>query len=176
MIPNSYTMFLTLLTRIPAIRSKKAYHTSSVKQRLDSDLTLYNGRQAFDQFFPELHIRIDQEDYMAKQNSNFNLIEYRLTDEQIESFEAWLEREKLTVVQALNYCAEKRIKVSCTFSEKQESWCVSLTGQEENRFNAATTLTTWSDDALEAIFMAVYKASVVFGDGKWQTRKSSSRG
>lgn len=113
---------------------------------------------------------------MAKQSSSFNLIEYRLNDTEIEAFESWVKTAKATPQGCLNYCAEKEIKVSFTFSTSTENWCISLTGREDNKFNSGATLTTWSDDAIDALFMAVFKASQVFSDGKWQTRKSSNRG
>lgn len=113
---------------------------------------------------------------MAKQRNDFNLIEYRLSDTELEAFDAWIERDKVTLVQGLNYCAEKDIKVSFTFSEKNSNWCVSFTGREDNRFNSGTTLTNWSDDAIDAFLMGIYKASIVFADGKWQTKKASQRG
>lgn len=143
---------------------------------LQARFALYMDRQSLDKWHPELHTRVDMEDYMAKHNNDFNLIEYRLTDEELEAFESWVEREKISTVSALNYCGEKDIKVSLTFTENRMAWCVSLTGREGNRFNSATTLTSWSEDAIEALLMGVFKASIIFQDGKWQTRKSSSRG
>lgn len=169
---QSFGRFLVVLDDL----LKRRKDPSISKQRLSNALSLYMSQQELDNYFPEIHWRIDAEDYMAKQQNNFNLIDYRLTDTEVESFEAWLERDKITLVQALNYCAEKSIKVSFTFSEDKSNWCISLTGREDNRFNSGCTLTTWSDDPLDAFFMGIYKASVVFADGKWQTRKSSQRG
>lgn len=176
MVPNMMRDWRFLISRIEALWRSKNSTASYAKAQLDANLTIYNERQLLDQFFPDLHIRIDMEDFMAKQQSNFNLIEYRLTDEQIEAFEKWVKDAKIAPVQALNYCAEKGIKVSMTFATKQEAWCVSLTGKEENKFNEGATLTTWSDDPFEALFMAIFKATVIFQDGKWSTRKSASRG
>ena len=113
---------------------------------------------------------------MAKARNDFNLIEYRLSPEEIEAYESWLSREKLTIVQCLNYCAEKNYKVSLSFSEHNSSWCASLYGKPDARFNKETTLTSWSDDPLDALTMGVYKASVIFDDGVWKTRMQSNRG
>lgn len=113
---------------------------------------------------------------MARKNSDFNLIEYRLEDAEIATFEKWLQSEKLTPIAALNYCAGKDYKVSMTFVEQSESWCVSLTGKKDAKFNAETTMTTWSDEPFEALFMAVFKASIIFNDGVWKTRRQANRG
>lgn len=150
--------------------------TSVRGQLLQARINVYMERQAFRQYYPEIHWRVDMENFMAKQQDNWNLIEYRLEDAEIEAFEAWQAREKVSTVSALNYCAEKGIKVSFTFSEKNSNWCVSLTGTKDNRFNSGSTLTNWSDEPIEAFMMGIYKASIVFNDGVWKTRKSSMRG
>lgn len=148
----------------------------ALAQSANRAMALYMDRQALIQYYPEIHWRIDAEAYMATQKDNWNLIEYRLEESEIEAFEAWQARDKVSTVQALNYCAEKGIKVSFTFSEKNANWCVSLTGTKDNRFNSGSTLTNWSDEPIEAFLMGIYKASQVFNDGVWKTRKSSMRG
>jgi hypothetical protein len=146
------------------------------KQQTSYAMAIYNERVALDLYFPEIHWRLDYEDFMAKGYDKTNLIEYRLTDEELERLDTWTNETKMTPLMALNYCAEKNIKARFTFSENQASWCVSLTGGEENKRNSGMTLTSWSDDPFDALFMAVFKASVIFDDGKWVTRKSSQRG
>lgn len=175
MITDMFTLLNTILENTATIAQTK-YPDTYRKTTLTRHIALYMDRQSLMAFYPEIHWRIDAEDYMRKQTNDFNLIEYRLNDSELEAFEAWLAREKLSVVQGLNYCAEKLIKSSFTYSEKNNNWCVSLTGQATNRFNASATLTNWSDDPLDAFFMGLFKAIVVFEDGAWKTRKSSQRG
>lgn len=170
--PDTVLFLLAETQRVASI--KKGSSISKIHQ--SNALASYMSRQALMQYYPEIYWRIDMEDFMAKQRNDFNLIEYRLSDTELEAFDAWIERDKVTLVQGLNYCAEKDIKVSFTFSEKNSNWCVSFTGREDNRFNSGTTLTNWSDDAIDAFLMGIYKASIVFADGKWQTKKASQRG
>lgn len=113
---------------------------------------------------------------MANKRNDWNLIEYRLEDGELDAFDTWVKENKVGMASSLNYCAEKEIKVSFTFSEKQAAWCISLTGKEDNKLNSGATLTTWSDDPLDALLMAVFKATVIFSDGVWKTRKSNNRG
>lgn len=167
--------FQTVLLMLRCLQ-KNPKTPTTVKMEISERVSLYMDTQQLHQYYPELHWRIDAEDFMATKKDSFNLIEYRLTDAELEGFDAWIAREKITMVQALNYCAEKLIKTSFTYSEKNNNWCVSLTGQADNRFNSGATLTNWSDDPLDAFFMGIYKASVVFQDGAWKTRKSSQRG
>lgn len=169
--PDLLNLFHIVVSRI-----QRGWKLSYEGQAANRAMAYYMERQALKQYYPAIHWRIDARDFMAKDTSNWNLIEYRLEDAELEAFEAWQAREKITFVQGLNYCAEKMIKVSFTFSEKDGSWCVSLTGQKDNRFNSGATLTNWSDESIDAFMMGIYKASVIFQDGKWTTRKSSRRG
>jgi len=166
---------IKLVYLIPTVYSNNSKNTAK-KQFIDTCLTIYNERQSLDSYNPRIRVIIDHEDFMKKNNTGFNLIEYRLSDLELEQYEAWVKQEKITPVTALNYCASKDIKVSMTFATNNESWCVSLTGREDNRMNSGATLTSWSDEPLDGLYMAIFKATVIFGDGKWLTRKSSNRG
>ena len=167
--------FLTVLSNV-TFGGSKPRKPSILLYIANHTMLQFLELQKLDNYWPEIHWRIDMEDFMAKSQNTFNLIEYRLDDAQIVSFEEWVKTAKPTVKTCLNYCAEKSIKISLTFTEKNESWCCSLTGREENKHNAGTTLTTWSEDPIEALMMAVFKTNVIFEDGKWQTRKSANRG
>jgi Leu/Phe-tRNA-protein transferase len=53
---------------------------------------------------------------------------------------------------------------------------VSITGKEDAKFNSKSTLTTWGDDPIEALYLAIFKAGVVFSWGIWKTKNQSRRG
>jgi hypothetical protein len=157
-------------------RLKTPKQAPSFRYATDTILAHYNAYQSIDKYYPEIHNRLDAESYMANKRAEWNLIEYRLEDGELDTFETWVKENKVGMASSLNYCAEKEIKVSFTFSEKQAAWCISLTGKEDNKLNSGSTLTTWSDDPLDALLMAVFKATVIFSDGVWKTRKSNNRG
>ena len=167
---------LERLCYLSSLIALKRNRTLSITTQFMTNLAQYQSESALDAWLPNYRHYVDYEDYMAKNANTFNLIEYRLSGEELEAYDAWVAREKLTPSQCLNYCAEKNYKVSLSFSEHNTSWCASLTGKKDARFNAETTLTNWSDDWIDALTMAVYKASVIFEDGVWKTRIQSTRG
>lgn len=127
-------------------------------------------------FLPELHFLVDWDDFMAKQQPSFNLIEYRLSDSELERFEDWVTKSHPTPIIALTGLAEKDYKVSLTFVENSNAWCVTVTGKEDAKFNSKSSLTTWSEDPLEGLVMAFFKVTVIFEGGVWKTRTESRRG
>jgi len=127
-------------------------------------------------FIPTLSFCIDWSTSRMAQKPDFNLIEYRLTDVELEAFDAWLQRETPSPSEVLVEFAQKSYKVSFTFVENSQAWCVSITGQKDAKFNSGATLTTWADEPLEGLYMAFYKVHEIFEFGVWKTKVQSRRG
>jgi len=125
---------------------------------------------------PNTSFYVDHEDKMAKNNSDFTLIDYRLSDDELDVYDAWVLKEKPQATGVLVALAEKDYKVSMSYVENSESWCISITGKEGAKFNTKCTLTTWNDDPIDGLFMATWKALVLFDGGKWKTKTQSKRG
>jgi hypothetical protein len=170
-----YHNLTDIIDNIIFLYGSRSTHLATI-MRFESHLLRYMERQALDLFYPEIHIRKNMEDFVAKNKGDWNLIEYRLERDELSAYENWLKETKMTPLHALNYCASKEVKVSLSYSTDNENWCASLTGKPDNKHNTGSTLTTWSDDCFDALLMGVFKASVIFTDGKWVTRKSSNRG
>lgn len=111
---------------------------------------------------------------MAK--PDFNLIDYRLTDSEIDAFDTWAKGKLPTMPQIMAEFAILGYKVSFTHVASSNAWCISVTGTKDAKFNSGATLTTWSEDCTEAFYMAWFKVSEVFGKGVWKTRTQSRRG
>lgn len=127
-------------------------------------------------YLPHISFYVDHEDKMAKQTSDYTLIDYRLSEDELNAFDKWLEKEAPTPTAVLIELASKDYKVSLSYVENSEAWCVSITGKENAKFNAKCTLTTWDEDPMEALYMAAYKTIIVFSGGKWNTKQQSKRG
>jgi hypothetical protein len=113
---------------------------------------------------------------MAKTSNEFNLIDYRLSDEQLAEFDAWIAKQAADPTTVLTELATLSYKISLTYVENSEAWCASITGKPDAKFNSATTLTSWADEPLEALYMGAFKVFVVFNRGKWATKAQSRRG
>lgn len=140
--------------------------------------SLRNARDLADlvYYIPQLSFCMDWESKMAKNKPDFNLIDYRLSDLELTQFETWLEKEAPNPTNVLTELATRDYKVSFTFVENSEAWCVSITGKEGAKFNEKSTLTSWSDEPMDALYMAAFKVFVVFNGGVWKTKNQSKRG
>lgn len=127
---------------------------------------------------PHVSFCVDWDSLMAKNNNrpDFNLIDYRLSDAELDSYEQWVAKKTPVFGALLSDFAERSYKVSFTFVESSNAWCVSITGKEDAKFNSKSTLTTWSDDAMDGLAMAYFKVFHVFEGGIWKTKEQSRRG
>ena len=113
---------------------------------------------------------------MAKKDFGWNLIEYKLSDEELEAFDEWSLKQPPTFAEQLNELGAMDYKISFTFVSDEASWCVSITGKKDAKVNADSTLTNWGDDAIECLAIAYFKVMKIFERGVWKTRKQSRRG
>jgi hypothetical protein len=127
-------------------------------------------------YIPELSFTIDMEQRFRMAKPDFNLIDYRLSDQELDQFDKWADENKLTIPQILSNFAEKAYKISFTYVISSQAWCISVTGQKDAKFNSGATLTTWGDESLESLYMAYFKVFVVFEGGIWKTKTQSRRG
>lgn len=172
-----------LFFAIRAIYLIEAHLTSSRKDGKLSSLINLATRQNFDMeslnfLQPHVTFCVDWDSLMAKQNHkpDFNLIDYRLNDAELEAYEKLLEKEVPSFSRLLADFAEKDYKISFSFVENSAAWCCSVTGKPDAKFNSSSTLTTWSDDAMDALAMAHFKVFTVFSGGVWKTKEQSRRG
>jgi hypothetical protein len=168
---------------IALMRALPRYLTSSRKNSADAFLlhhAMLKNQSLELLFYPQPNIThtIDWDALMAtkKNQPSFNLIEYKLSDAEMDLFDQWADKNPDTFQGLLAKLAEKDYKVSFSFVENSNSWCVSITGKPDAKFNEGATLTTWNDEPLEGLAMAVFKALVVFQGGVWKTRTESRRG
>jgi hypothetical protein len=127
-------------------------------------------------YIPHLTYCIDMESRLRMAKPDFNLIDYRLNDAELEAFEKWSKGKIPTTVEVFSELAIMSYKISFTHVASSEAWCVSITGTKDAKFNSGATLTTWSDDCMEAMYMAFFKVTQVFEKGVWKTKTQSRRG
>jgi hypothetical protein len=107
------------------------------------------------------------EAYMAKK-SDWNLVSCKLTPEQGEEFTKWAEKHAVTGLSAAQELTALGYKVSFSWIDNSNAFCVSVTGKEDHKINPQNTVTSWSDDLFEAIAMNLYKVAVIYDGGKWE--------
>lgn len=127
-------------------------------------------------YIPTLRFCIDLEALFRMAKPDFNLIDYRMNDQELEAFDTWSKGKIPSMVALMAELAILGYKVSFTHVSSSQAWCISITGTKDAKFNSGATLTTWSEDCEEAFFMAWFKVSEIFGKGVWKTRTQTKRG
>src|SRR5690348_4655457 len=94
-------------------------------------------------YIPHLSFTIDMEALIRMAKPDFNLIDYRLSDAELEQFEKWSAGKVPTIAALMAEFAILGYKVSFTHVSSSEAWCISVTGQKDAKFNSGATLTTW---------------------------------
>lgn len=173
--PLKHALYTIALLEFGLKRSRNSLSLCKSIQRataLNHELCMLNFLQ------PHITFCVDWDSLMAKQNNrpSFNLIDYRLNDAELDAYEKSIEKSIPTLTQLLSDFAEKDYKISMSFVENSQAWCISITGKEDAKFNSSSTLTTWSDDPMDGLAMAHFKVFVVFNGGVWKTKEQSRRG
>ena len=111
---------------------------------------------------------------MASKKFEWTFVNIKLKPEDKESLLKYAKEHKGQVESALSAIASYGYKFSLSFVDDSNSWCASVSGNERTKFNDKCTITSWSDDISEAIFMAAYKCDVVTEGGDWKEYEETS--
>lgn len=101
-------------------------------------------------------------------NSDFKYVNIKLTPADKKPLETWAKEQDWDILTAVDELASRKYKLGVTWSDKQNSWCVSITGQEGAKQNALRSMSSWSSDWVEALIIGLYKVLVVCNDGRWE--------
>lgn len=82
----------------------------------------------------------------------------------------WAEKNKVNPLDSAIELGLEGYKLSFTWIDEQQSWCVSLIGTETTKPNQDKIMTSWSNDLGEAIVISAYKHAVLCDRGAWPIR------
>lgn len=148
---------------------------------------LQNSKRKYDNFcdkmqyygtHPTAPIKIDLcegiFDIMAKfQQAEF--IDCNLTKDDEKKVAEFIQKRKGDMAQMIaDICAED-LKISIGFYPEHESFAVFLNPTDNNRKNKGKLLSAWSDDPVEAVFLAGYKHFEKFESGTWSSTEKKAR-
>lgn len=107
---------------------------------------------------------------------DWQILSTKLTEKQKKEFLSWAEKNSDDLDSIVDSQLAGDHKISISWVDSSNAYCVSLSGKEDSK-NHKKTITSWSDDVLEALAMSAYKVTVVFGNGEWHdTVENSSWG
>lgn len=111
----------------------------------------------------------------STQLEQWQLINCPISESQQGAFNKW--RDDLT---KKNASPELELlgagyKLSIVFKSGMNAYCVTVSGTADSE-NGGKSLVSWSDDMQEAIWLSLYKVTVVFKNGEWEDTKTSKWG
>ena len=144
------------------------------RHALENDFTfIYTANVLFPNLGIFGHCYKDKEHMMAFSKKDHQFINLRLTiadRNSVEKFASEFKDDAFAVLEELHI---RGYKVSSSWIDKQNAYVVSVTGTERSQKNEHATITSWSDDLKECVFLAGYKVLVIAGDKDWTSLDES---
>lgn len=105
---------------------------------------------------------------MAFSNREFSTLS--LSEGDKKQLYEWADKETITPLDCATELGLAGYKLSFTWVDDQQSWCVSLIGTETSKPNQDKIMTSWSNDLGEAVIIGYYKHVVMCDSGSWPVR------
>lgn len=113
---------------------------------------------------------------MARSDFNWELVNVRLDETHTAALAEFVKALDGNATAALRLMIEDGYKVSVTYIEKNEAFCVTVSGASDGKRNASKSMSSFSDDLQEAIFMTAFKQQILFERGNWKANKKDNWG
>ena len=114
------------------------------------------------------------EDLIMARLNDYTIVPLKLQGDEKKRFTEWLKDTEFTPYDVWDELCGRGYKVSVSWIDKNNSFCVSVTGKDEASKNRRQTITSWSDDVTEALMMSLYKCLVMCEDNDWSAYATSS--
>lgn len=99
----------------------------------------------------------------------YSFVRCELTSEDKKAAKIWVEANSAEFGALLHDAVASGYKYSLSFSSEHDTFTACFTGKEEHGFNAYKTLTARHKDWLVAALTLLYKSTVMFKNGVWET-------
>lgn len=103
---------------------------------------------------------------MAK-NNGWSFVNIRISSAQEKAFEAHCKSLDNDAIGMMNDVLSRGYKVSVRYVVDKTAFVVSVSGTDETKHGQQQTITSWSDDMLEAFAMTHFKLDKVLQWGEW---------
>lgn len=132
------------------------------------------GHLQFDQRNRIFQLAKTEDEAMARfRNMSFSTL--RLEDRHTADFKHWVEQQKIDPLSVITELTGQGYKVSCSWVDESNAFCLSIIGTENTKVNRDVVMTTWSDDLEEVICLAGFKHMVVCDSGEWPITNNDTR-
>jgi len=99
--------------------------------------------------------------------SAWKFINLRLTKDDKPGLKKFRETCNNDVGECLKELAISQCKLSISWVDDKAAWCVTVSATKQSKQNQNCSMTSWSDDWEEAIFMTGYKVITLAQSGSW---------
>lgn len=108
------------------------------------------------------------EHFLMPTFSKWEFVEIRLQQTAAKDVEKYAQKHKNDPVSILEEITSYGYKVSISWVDDRNAYVVSVSGSDNSKNNNQTTVTSWSDSAMEALAMAGYKVVILTSGGDWK--------
>ncbi len=105
---------------------------------------------------------------------DYAFVDVRIRASDKDAFKTWAQSNANDSVDLLSTLVNSGYKVSVSWSDYQDCYTASFTGQEEKSPNYHLVMTSRSDDLWEAIMIGLYKHFVQCGGEDWPTDRQTN--
>lgn len=102
-------------------------------------------------------------------------VDCRLTEAQLQAFDAWIASEDAVLDDLLNEAFSQRLIPRVTFDATHETCVATLTCAHSISPNHGAIITARSNEPLEAMYMVLFKLSVLPTTGPWPSEEQAGR-
>lgn len=116
----------------------------------------------------------DLESAMAFKVNDYKIVQLSIVGDEVEKFEKWVKSTEFSAFDVFDELLSRNYKISSSWVDKNQAFCVSVTGKPEAKRNQKQTIVSWSNDLEEAFLMSLYKCLEICKDGNWEDYASES--
>lgn len=96
-------------------------------------------------------------DNMANKSKDWKFARVSVLKADKPKIDAFAEGHDHDMQMMFDILADDGIKISMSYSEKRTAWCTTLTPKEDSKLAYGVSMSSWSNDPIEAFWISAYK-------------------
>lgn len=105
---------------------------------------------------------------------NWKMISVRIESSEKDKFLHWCEENPMSATDILEELGGRLYKLSASWVDSNQAWVVTVSGTKDSNKNKNQSMSSWSNDVMEALYMTIYKVLVICEDKDWESYESAS--
>lgn len=105
---------------------------------------------------------------------NWSMVNIKVDRSKVKEIEKYGEQFHNELEALVDSILSHGYKISMSYVDSRNSYIVTVSGTENSKYNNQTSMSSWSDSALEAFLLCSYKVNVITEGGKWSDYELTS--